>query len=156
MIYIKMFEDYTADDRMDQLLDKIHKHGITAITADEKRFLDAYKSNNQDKIHSELLNTARTIFEDSSGQFKYQHKETIFFDDMIKYEGILYVPDLVFDDGTKVSGKLEGSIILYPNYQITPDFEKEDYDVFEFCNGLEHELYNFLDYIVSELNPDYA
>jgi hypothetical protein len=28
----------------------------------------------------------------------------------------------------------------------------DNYDVFEFCNGLEYELDSFVDYVVSELD----
>jgi hypothetical protein len=37
-------------------------------------------------------------------------------------------------------------------YSLTKDEEGYEYDVFEFCNGLEYELDSFLDYVVGELS----
>ena len=66
--------------------------------------------------------------------------------------------DLELENGQKLEGRLEGRIIVYDNGQTSPDFysiprksNEEVYDVFEFCNGLEYELDNFIDYIVDEL-----
>jgi hypothetical protein len=76
----------------------------------------------------------------------------------IQYIGTLYVPDLEKPHRT-IEGNLKGKIILYNNGSYSLDFIKVtyekgkevEYDVFEFCGGLEYELDNFIDYIIQEL-----
>ena len=79
--------------------------------------------------------------------------------DEVHYLGTLYVPDLEWENGKRLEGRLEGRIVVFSNGQISPDFYSiqkdpkthDNYDVFEFCNGLEYELDSFLDYVVAEL-----
>ena len=77
----------------------------------------------------------------------------------------MYVPDLTWEDGSRIDGRLEGRIINYGDGKISPDFETfvkdpktgkdVSYDIFEFCNGLEYELDSFLDYVVNEIKNQY-
>jgi hypothetical protein len=102
------------------------------------------------------------VFEDDNGLFKFEFDSCEEYEDEIHYIGTLYVPDIIWSSGKKVEkieGRLEGRIVVYSNGQISPDFysvqkdpkSHDNYDVFEFCNGLEYELDSFLDYVVGEL-----
>lgn len=161
MKHLMRYEGYTSKERADEVLDKISKYGIKSLTPLEKEFLDSHKSGKQEELHDKLSKSeTETTFEDDNGLFKFEFDSCEDYGDEIHYLGTLYVPDLEFSGGRRLEGRLEGRIVVYNNGQTSPDFysiEKdpksgENYDVFEFCNGLEYELDSFLDYVVSELD----
>jgi len=160
MKHLMRYEGYTAPQRVDDILDKISKYGMNSLREDEKEFLNAHKIGNEEEIHNKMIvDEIDTIFEDDNGYFKFEHSETEDYGDEIHYIGTLYVPDLRFPSGKKIEGRLEGRIIVYENGSVSPDFYSiikdphthDNYDVFEFCNGLEYELDSFIDYVVDEL-----
>ena len=127
------------------------------MTDHDKDFLDAFSSGNDEIVHNKMkvLNTD-TFFEDDF--FKFELNNIEYKKDNIEYSGNLYVPDLEKHNKT-IEGNLVGKIILHSNgsyslnfVKISYDKGKEiEYDVFEFCSGLEYELDNFIDYVVQEL-----
>jgi hypothetical protein len=147
------FEKYSEQDRLNDILDKISKYGRGSLTELESKFLDSWKDNKQSEVHSEInLIENDQVFEDDSGYFKFEFKELKDYGDEQHYIGILYVPDLEWENGKRVEGRLEGRIVKYENGMVSPDFySKEGYDVFEFCNGLEYELDSFIDYVISKI-----
>lgn len=160
MKHLMRYEGYTSKERVDDILDKISKYGMSSLTSLEKQFLDSHKSGQEEEYHNKITKEeSESVFEDDFGYFKFEHKETENYGDEIHYLGTLYVPDLVWSNGKKIEGILEGRIIVYYNGSVSPDFysiEKDSksgdhYDVFEFCNGLEYELDSFIDYVVGEL-----
>lgn len=155
MRHIMRYEGYSTKERVDDILDKISKYGLKSISPLEKEFLDAHATGNEDTIHKEITKKeSETIFEDDFGYFKFELKESTHYGDETHYMGVLYVPDLEFQNGKKLEGRLEGKLIVSKNKLTSIDFHsdtKTKYDVFEFCNGLEFELDLFIDYIVSEL-----
>jgi hypothetical protein len=133
---------------------------MASLRPNELDFLNAHKTGTEEEIHKKMaFDENDTIFEDDNGYFKFEHSETEDYGDEIHYIGTLYVPDLEFPNGNRLEGRLEGRIIVYTKSgQNSPDFysvskkaNEDGYDVFEFCNGLEYELDNFIDYVVSEL-----
>jgi hypothetical protein len=98
----------------------------------------------------------KDLFEDD--YFKFELDDIKYEEDGIEYIGTLYVPDLEKPHKT-IEGNLKGKIVLYNNGSYSLDFFKiiyergkeVEYDVFEFCGGLEYELDNFIDYIIQEL-----
>ncbi len=154
------YEGFTSMDRTDEILDKISKYGISSLTKSEKDFLDSFKSGEEENYHEKLSKSENeTVFEDDNGLFKFEFESCDKYDDETHYFGTLYVPDLEWDNGKRIEGRLEGRIVVYSNGSTSPDFysiesdpkSREHYDVFEFCNGLEYELDSFIDYVVSEL-----
>lgn len=156
------YEGYSIQDRIDDTLDKISKYGIKSLTKIEKEFLDSHESGKEAEIHDRISKVENeVIFEDDNGYFKFEYTSTENHGDEIHYIGTLYVPDLELEKNKKIEGRLEGMIIVYTSTgQSIPDFyssirdnkTNEYYDVFEFCEGLEYELDNFLDYVVGELD----
>lgn len=144
--------------RVDEVLDKISKYGITSLTLLEKDFMDAYSGGSEEEIvkRLEILESA-SIYEDTN--FKFELKETKITVDETYYIGTLYVPDIVFDNGVRIDGNLEGKIIVFGNGTYALEFDKKIiikkkqtiYEVYDFCWGLEYELDNFIDYIIQEL-----
>ena len=146
------YEGYSVQERIDDILDKISKYGVESLTILEKEFLDSNSTGKEKEVHDKIkyLENDR-VFEDSSGLFKFEYLDTLEFEDEIHYTGTLYVPSINVN-GKMIDGRLKGKIIVYKkNGQVDPDFEEDGVDIFEFCDGLEYELDNFLDYIVSEL-----
>ena len=150
------YEGYTTTQRVDDILDKISKHGIDSLSSLEKQFLDAHKSGNEEELHNQLAKEeSEKFFEDDAGMFKFEFESIEEYEDEVHYLGILTCPDLI-ENGKTISGRLEGRIVYYPETTFTsPDFgvqiNGKDFDVFDFCEGYEYELDSFIDYVVSEL-----
>ena len=147
----------TSQEKTDELLDKISKYGISSLTDHEKDFLDAVSSGDEEKVQNKMkILSNDTFFED--GYFKFELDDIKYKKNGIQYIGTLYVPDLENPHKT-IEGNLKGKIILYNNGSYSLDFFKivyekgkeVEYDIFEFCGGLEYELDNFIDYIIQEL-----
>ena len=77
MKHLMRYEGYTAQQRVDDVLDKISKYGISSLREDEKEFLNAHRSGNEEEIHQKMvLDENETIFEDDNGYFdKYAKDE---------------------------------------------------------------------------------
>lgn len=156
MKHLMRYEGYTTTQRVDDILDKIFKHGIKSISSLEKQFLDAHKSGNEEELHNQLAKEeSEKFFEDDVGMFKFEFDSIEEYEDEIHYLGTLTCPDLI-ENGKTISGRLEGRIVYYPETTFTsPDFgvqiNGKDFDVFDFCEGYEYELDSFIDYVVSEL-----
>ena len=152
------YENYTSTERMDDILDKISKYGIDSLSDLEKEFLDSHKTGKEQELHDKLAKSeVETTFEDDLGKFTFELSEVQKIKNKggeleeIEIIGTLYVPDLEWPDGKKLEGRLTGKIIKYKSGTTSLEFEKDQYDVFEFCNGLEYELDSFIDYVVSEI-----
>ncbi len=156
MKHLMRYEGYTTTQRVDDILDKIFKHGIKSISSLEKQFLDAHKSGNEEELHNQLAKEeSEKFFEDDAGMFKFEFDSMEDYGDEIHYLGTLTCPDLIENEKT-ISGRLEGRIVYYPNTSATsPDFgvqiNGKDFDAFDFCEGYEYELDSFIDYVVQEL-----
>jgi hypothetical protein len=145
-------DTYSSDDRMNDILDKISKYGINSLSKMDKEFLDSYHINKQEEVHKKILkNEFELVFDDDFGFFRFEYQETIIFGDETHYLGILYVPDLILNNGKKIKGILNGEIIVTSDFQVLPEFQNGEYDVFEFCSGLEYELDIFLDYVIQRI-----
>lgn len=139
---------------LDIILDKINKSRMSSLNKYEKEYLEAYSNNDYIKMeHLEYINTQKT-FESSDGLFKFIYTQTTYVGDEIHIHGTLLVPDLEFEDGSIIEGELDGYIAVHSYYHLDPYFEKDDYDVFEFCNGLEYELDLFLDYVIVTIEDE--
>lgn len=136
------------EEKLDEILDKISKYGISSIRPIEKMFLDSYSSKSESADYDE------DIVIDDCGIFKFEYQKTKIINDVIHIYGVIFVPDIVLKEIT-IYGRLEGEILLYKNGQTCPFFEKtykgEVFDIFDFCDGFEYELDNFIDYIIYKL-----
>lgn len=145
-------EIYSSSDRTNDILDKISKYGIKSLSTLDKEFLDSFSIGNQEDIHRKILKEEiELVFDDDFGFFKFEYQETIIHEEEKHYLGILYVPDLILNNGKKISGILRGKIIVTKDYVVIPEFDNGNSDVFEFCSGLEYELDIFLDYVVQKI-----
>lgn len=156
------YENYTSTERMDDILDKISKYGIDSLSDLEKEFLDSHKTGKEQELHDKLAKSeVETTFEDDLGKFTFELSEVQKIKNKsgeleeIEIIGTLYVPDLELSSGKRVEGRLEGKIIKYSNGTTSLEFEKDGYDIFEFCNGLEYELDSFIDYVVLEIDEKF-
>jgi hypothetical protein len=158
MKHLMIYEEFSSQDKTNEILDKISKYGISSLTSHEKDFLDAISTGDEEKVKTKMkdLDTDQ-VFEDT--YFKFELEDTKYEGDGIYYIGTLYVPDLELEDGKIVEGDLKGKIILSNNGSYSLEFVKTtydkgkeyEYDVFEFCNGFEYELDSFIDYVIQEL-----
>ena len=167
MRHVIRYVGFSSNDRLDEILEKISKFGIDSITKEEKIFLDSHSSGEEEIEHRNLqFIENETVFEDDSG-FKFELTGIEYYECEYHIIGIMYVPDLKFESGKKIEGRLKGKIVVYENGQTSPDFyfnmkngSKEImFDVFEFIDEKECEFDSFIEYIVNELknkkNEDY-
>ena len=161
MKYLKTFEGY-HEEHFDKLLDKISSSGIESLSGSEKDFLDAYSKEDTERMDyiSYIEGQKTFVSSDNYFQFKYDHTED-FGDEGTYYYGKLIVPDLEIEGDysssgvhDRVDGELEGYIILFDNGQTIPVFEKDGYDILDFCNGIEYELDSFIDYVISTIEDE--
>ena len=159
MKHLMRYEGYTTAQRVDDILDKISKYGINSLSRLEKEFLDAHKSGNEDDLHNQLAKEeSEKFFEDDEGMFKFEFDSMEDYGDEIHYLGTITCPDLV-ENGKIINGRIGGKIIYYPETTMTsPEFgiqiNGKDFDIFDFCEGYEYELDNFIDYVVQELEKE--
>ena len=162
MKHLMRYEGFSPQERQDEILDKISKYGILSLNNDEKNFLDAFSKGTQEEEHQKLkFHENEVTFEDDRGYFKFEFEELEDYGNEKHIIGTMYVPDLVWEDGSTLEGRLKGMIINYGGGQSSPDFhafvkdpktgEDVSYDIFEFCNGIEYELDSFIDYVISEI-----
>jgi len=158
------YENYTIIDRQDDILDKISKQGINSLTEIEKEFLDSFKSGDEDTIHKKMILSDIGRLTDDWNFFEFEISDVKNWGDKKVISGTLLTPDLDwddFDDDNYIEGELKGEIVVYTDGQISLNFSKKapdpktgkivEWDVFDFCNGLEHELESFIDYVISEV-----
>jgi hypothetical protein len=162
MKHLMRYEGYTTSQRVDDILDKISRHGLNSLTPLEKEFLDAHKTGKEEDVHMKLAKEeSEKFFEDDAGYFRFEFDSVEDYGDEIHYLGILTCPDITLPGGKKISGRLEGRIVYYAETGMTsPDFGTQingkDFDVFDFCEGIEYELDSFIDYVIAEIESEDA
>jgi hypothetical protein len=156
------YEGFSPQERQDEILDKISKYGIESLNIDEKEFMDSWSEGGEEEAHKKMnYHENEIVFEDDSGLFKFEFQELEDYGNEKHLIGVIYVPDLVWEDGLTIEGRLEGRIVDYGEGKTSPDFyafvkdpktgQEVQYDIFEFCNGIEYELDSFIDYVISEI-----
>lgn len=150
------YEGYTTAQRVDDILDKISRYGIKSISKLEREFLDAHKLGKEEEIHKIITkDEIDNFFEDDNGLFKFELESITKNGSERHYNGIFTCPDLKIN-GKTIKGRLSGTIIhITDTGVVIPDFFYENnsgnYDIFDFCEGMEYELDSFVDYVASEL-----
>jgi hypothetical protein len=142
------------DEYLNEILDKISKFGLSFLTKAEREFLEAYSKEDGDKmmrIQTEQV-SRRFYSSDSKFVFTLTDIEKCASDDIL-YHGELLVPDYKLENGEVIRGILTGHIWSLNGHNI-PIFEKDGYDILDFCDGIEYELDLFLDYVVLTINDE--
>lgn len=158
-------ENNTEDikEEINIILDKISEKGIKSLTENEKKFLDAYSTNEPiEKLKKIKFRGKEIVFKDDFGLFKFKYTGTMEYEDEIHYTGYMYIPDFNNIAKTKNDSKieLEGKIITPKNDDIIiAEFEKEVddeiYNVYEFIEGMEFELDDFIEQILIVINNEF-
>jgi len=150
MLYLKTYENWTFyNEVLDEILDKINKSGIESLDELEKEFLEAWE--NKTEMNRILTLMKQKTFTDK--YFTFKLSEIKDFNSEKYYYGKIIVPDLEFEDGSRLEGEMTGWILKVGD-QLIPYFEKDGYDILEFCNGLEYELDNFLEYVINTIEDE--
>jgi hypothetical protein len=152
MKYIKTFETHSY---LDELLDKINDSGYDSLTELEKDWLKAHSTDKEGEMQKIERELGKRSFTSSNNLFSFDFIEMEDYGDEQIIRGTIYVPSIEFPDGSKIEGQIEGQIEVYNGVGV-PNFQKEafrtTYDILEFCDGLEYELDDFIQYIVGELS----
>ena len=151
MKYLKTLETHY----LDELLDKINSSGYDSLTELEKDWLKAHSTDKQEEAEKIERELGKRTFTSSNKLFSFDFIDSEDFDDVEYIKGTIYVPSIELEGGNKIEGILEGYIEVRDGIG-QPNFEKEafgtTYDILDFCEGLEYELDDFIQYIVEELN----
>jgi len=153
MKHLMRYEGFSVSERVDEILDKITKYGLDIISQDEIDFLNAHQTPEQEKIHKRMLRKENeVVFEDDQNHFRFELEDYKDYGKEKQLIGTFYVPNIKdIDNGEVIEGQLKGQITIHIDGQISPDFTKDEYDIFDFCEGIEHELDSFVEYIVIEV-----
>jgi hypothetical protein len=151
--YLKKFETY-QQDKVDEILDKISKSGMQSISKNELDFLDAFGKDDKDKLIHLEYESGLKDFKSNDGYFAFKFSHVDDYGGEKKYYGTITVPDLVCENEKRIDGTIEGYILVLNNDTKVPVFDKNGYDILEFCNGLEYELDNFIDYVIETLEDE--
>lgn len=141
--------------KVDEILDKILDLGLDSLSQTEMEYLEAFGKGDTMKMINLEYDSVLKNFESIDGNFKFIFLfSKDFGDDGVFYYGTITVPDIFDAEIGKVEGVIDGYILVNKNNDKIPCFEKDGYDILEFCNGLEYELDNFLDYVIDTLNDE--
>ena len=86
---LMVYEDFSSQEKTDELLDKISKYGITSLTVHEKDFLDAVSSGDDERVQNKMrILSNDTFFEDDFFKFELddfqKHAYKLINDNIIK------------------------------------------------------------------------
>ncbi len=151
---LKKLENY-HQAKVDEILDKINKYGINYLTQIENDYLDAFGKDDTIKMVNLEYEYSLKNFKSTDRYFEFLFSHIEDFGDKGQFfYGTIIVPDMECEDGKIIYGNMNGYIFVTNHNHKIPCFEKDGYDILEFCNGLEYELHNFLDYIIDTLNDE--
>lgn len=140
------------DERLNMILDKISKMGMSKLDKDEISYLDSYSSGKEEEFNRKLFEKeTEKIFISDDGNFTFKLKGITHDGDTKYIKGVIFVPDLLLGPKKRVKGELNGSIMVFNDKSVALDFIKGKYDIFEFVSGLEYELDIFIDDLVEKL-----
>lgn len=145
------------EDRVNIILDKVLKYGVISLNKRELYFLDSFSSGDFKVILDKYI-ILEDILTFENTHFKFELNDTIIGNHEVSHKGVMYVPDITIN-GNIVEGNLDGELVVYKNGTYVLNFEKIInynkkkiiYDICDFCDGLEYEFDNFIDYIIQEL-----
>lgn len=141
-----------SDERLNLILDKISKYGMSKLDKDEYSYLDSYSLGKEEEINKKLYEKEfEKTFSSDDGNFTFRLKSITIDGDTKYINGTIYVPDLLIGPKKRIKGELKGSIMVFDDKSVALDFNRGKYDIFEFVSGLEYELDNFVDDIVIKL-----
>jgi len=152
MKYLKTFETHSY---LDELLDKINASGYDSLTSLEKDWLNAHSADREEETQKIEREMGKRTFTSSNRLFSFVFIDSEDHGDVEYLKGTMYVPSIEWENGNKIEGVLEGYIEVRDGVG-QPNFEKEafgaTYDIYEFCQGLNYELDDFIQDIVDELS----
>ena len=142
MKWIKLYEEFTNDSMQDMLTDALEKDIKAAIKKNGHFSAEDYYTLTKSRKLEQFIFRFEKI--------QRQGEETY-------YWGTLYCPDYTYggeeDEQETLPGKLYGRFVAFEDGPIMLDFEgPNDLTAYDFCEGIEHELDNFAEYAVDEIN----
>ena len=151
-----LYENYTTQQRVDDLLDKIFKYGMKSLSKLELEFLDAHKIGKEDEMHNILTKKeSECTFDDDLGMFRFEFDKIEKVDGDIKYHGNIYY--------TKPESEETYLLTVYILYDNNSKFAEPEFylnqngkklDILTLCGEYGYELDSFIDYVVSELENE--
>ena len=123
MNYLMKFENY-HQNRIDEILDKISSSGINSLTKNELEYLNAFGKEDKDKLLHLDIASRKNNFKSSEGYFEFNLKRIEDLGDEKNYHGVITVPDLVFENGERISGEIEGYIVTLSSWHKITEFQK--------------------------------
>lgn len=127
MKYLIQYEKFILND----ILDKISANGIDSLTDKEKHNLNNYSKGKP---------TDEVIYTDMIGPFSATLTLTTKTND--KWYGTIKIDDINDPSGINI---YNGYIEIFDNGDMTAIFDNEDSDIYTDYEGLEHEIYNFIE-----------
>ena len=139
--------------KLNEILDKINSFGINSINDFEIRYLHACSLDDKfeiRKLEKEIISrtfiSSDNLFSFEFVSYKRKRRSKLYY-------GVITVPSLKNKNGV-VNGRIKGYICKLRSDQIVPFFEKDDYDILDFCYNIEYELDAFLEYVIKTIEEE--
>lgn len=154
MDHVNKYINYSTQDRLNDILDKINNIGRKSLSEIEIEFLESFSSHEEDNMNDTLKKyEMEDIFQSDDLLFTFKLDEVLRYSDQIHLIGTLTVPDMG-KRGKIIDGVLYGKIIIFNKDQFAIEFSDGKYDVFEFVSGVEYELDIFISDIIKKFKFD--
>ena len=133
----------TAQQRLDSILEKISS--CKKLSKKEKNFLESWSRGDEEKINNQMNYESGNEFISDDGYFKFIPKEYEETEDCTIISGTLILPDPIVKELIMF---LSGNILIFKRSHIAVDFRLNEIEVFEFLEGKEEELDDFISEII--------
>lgn len=145
MPMIQKINQVSVEQRLNSILDKISEGKKVSDT--EFQFLKSWKYGHENDFNHYLNRRENEIYLSDDGYFKFIFKEIEEIEDCKIITGTITIPDPIVDE-IKIS--ITGNILIFKESHIAVDFRINEIDIFEFIEGKEEQLDDFIYEIIAD------
>lgn len=140
---IQKILNLTAQQRLDSILDKLSSN--KKISKKDQFFLSSWTDGREEEVNSQMNMYSGKEFISDDGYFKFIPKEYEEIEDCTIISGTIVVPDPELQE---IKMNLSGNILVFKKSHVALDFRVNEIEIFEFLNGKEEQLDDFIAEII--------
>ena len=140
---IQKILNLTAQQRLDSILDRLSSN--KKISKKDQFFLSSWSTGREEEVNSQMNMESGKEFISDDGYFKFIPKEYEEIEDCTIISGTIVVPDPQIHE---IKMNLSGNILVFKKSHVALDFRVNEIEIFEFLNGKEEQLDDFIAEII--------
>ena len=140
---IQKILNLTAQQRLDSILDRLSSN--KKISKKDQFFLSSWSTGREEEVNSKMNMESGKEFISDDGYFKFIPKEYEEIEDCTIISGTIVVPDPEIHE---IKMNLSGNILVFKKSHVALDFRVNEIEIFEFLNGKEEQLDDFIAEII--------